>query len=143
MNLIIRTTPLSYLAEDFLLYSHSHSHSYSPLSIESESGSESKSTTDYQVHCPTHAKDRKESFTKQAAGFYLDAPVALECNPSMTPKVFNINRRRFIKTTAAITAATGVPGWFLEVEQAHAAQPKPLGPNDRPGIALVGCGGRR
>src|SRR2546428_8217933 len=59
----------------------------------------------------------------------------------MTPKVFNINRRRFIKSTFAITAATGVPGWFLELEQAHAAQPKPLGPNDRPGIALVGCGG--
>jgi hypothetical protein len=75
-----------------------------------------------------------------AAGFDLDALVALECNPFMTPKVFNINRRRFIKTTAAITAATGVPGWFLELEQAQAAQPKPLGPNDRPGIALVGCG---
>src|SRR5437867_8004300 len=60
----------------------------------------------------------------------------------MTPQVFNINRRRFIKATAAITAATGVPGWFLELEQAHAAQPKPLGANDRPGIALVGCGGQ-
>jgi len=87
-------------------------------------------------------KTARSLSTKQAAGFYLDAPVALECNPSMTPKVFNINRRRFIKTTVAITAATGVPGWFLEVEQAHAAQPKPLGPNDRPGIALVGCGGQ-
>src|SRR5437016_4777192 len=38
----------------------------------------------------------------RAAGFHLDAPVALECNRFMTPKVFNINRRRFIKTTAAI-----------------------------------------
>jgi len=60
----------------------------------------------------------------------------------MTPKVFNIDRRRFLKTTAAITAATGVPGWFLDLEETHAAQPKPLGPNDRPGIALVGCGGQ-
>src|SRR5688572_31189003 len=60
----------------------------------------------------------------------------------MTPKPFNITRRRFLTTTAAITAATGVPGWFLEMEEAHAAQPKPLGPNDRPGIALVGCGGQ-
>src|SRR5512132_1670140 len=60
----------------------------------------------------------------------------------MTPQPFNINRRRFLKTAAAITAATGVPGWFLELEEAHAAQPKPLGPNDRPGIALVGCGGQ-
>ena len=60
----------------------------------------------------------------------------------MTPKPFQINRRRFLKTTAAITAATGVPGWLIEMEEAHGAQPKPLGPNDRPGIALVGCGGQ-
>ena len=60
--------------------------------------------------------------------------------PSMKPQVFQINRRRFLKSAAAITAATGVPGWFLEIEEAHAAQSKPLGPNDRPGIALVGCG---
>ncbi|MSU21408.1 MAG: gfo/Idh/MocA family oxidoreductase, partial [Pedosphaera sp.] len=60
----------------------------------------------------------------------------------MTPRTFHINRRRFFKTAAAITAATGVPGWFLELEQARAAQPKPLGPNDRPGVALVGCGGQ-
>src|SRR5262245_24478762 len=61
---------------------------------------------------------------------------------SMTPKTFNINRRRFLQTTAALTAATGVPAWFLELEQAQAAQPRPLGPNDRPGVALVGCGGQ-
>src|SRR5439155_20168851 len=85
-------------------------------------------------------KTARSLSTKQAAGFYLDAPVALECNPSMTPKVFNINRRRFIKTTVAITAPTGVPGWFLEFEQAPAAQPKPTGPNDRPSTALAGSG---
>src|SRR5205085_6956591 len=61
---------------------------------------------------------------------------------SMTPKTFNINRRRFLTTTAAITAATGVPGWFIEMEEARAADPKPPGPNDRPNIALVGCGGQ-
>lgn len=60
----------------------------------------------------------------------------------MKSQTFNITRRRFLKTAAAITAATGVPRWYLEYEQAHAAQPKPLGPNDRPGIALVGCGGQ-
>src|SRR5262249_49762139 len=74
--------------------------------------------------------------------FRLDALGTVACNPLMPPQVFNITRRRFIKTTAAITAATGVPGWFLELEEAHAAQPKPLGPNDRPGIALIGCGGQ-
>jgi hypothetical protein len=40
----------------------------------------------------------------------------------MTPKVFNINHRRFITTAAAVTAATGVPGWFLEFKKAHAAR---------------------
>lgn len=60
----------------------------------------------------------------------------------MTPQLFQINRRGFLKTAAAISAATGVPGWFLEQEQARAAAPTPLGPNDKPGIALVGCGGQ-
>lgn len=60
----------------------------------------------------------------------------------MKPPVFNINRRRFLRTAAAITAATGVPGWYVELEEAHAAQTKPPGPNDRPGVALVGCGGQ-
>ena len=40
-------------------------------------------------------------------------------------------------------AATGLPFWFMEQEAARAAsRPKALGPNDRPGIALVGCGGQ-
>ena len=39
-------------------------------------------------------------------------------------------------------AATGLPLWFLERELPGAdAPPKPLSPNDRPGVALVGCGG--
>jgi predicted dehydrogenase len=59
------------------------------------------------------------------------------------PTPFQIHRRRFLQTTAAITAASGVPAWFLELERAHGAQPtKPLGPNERPGVALVGCGGQ-
>ena len=60
----------------------------------------------------------------------------------MNLNLFQINRRRFLKTTAAITAATGVPGWFLEQDRAQAATTKPLGANDKPGIALVGCGGQ-
>jgi predicted dehydrogenase len=60
----------------------------------------------------------------------------------MNIKPFHINRRRFLKTAAAITAATGVPAWFLEQDRAQAATPKPLSANDKPGIALVGCGGQ-
>ena len=49
-------------------------------------------------------------------------------------------RRHFLKTSAAIAAATTLPQWFLD-ESIHAAT-RPLGPNDRPGVALIGCGGR-
>jgi predicted dehydrogenase len=51
----------------------------------------------------------------------------------------HISRRTILKTAAAVTAA-GLPAWF--VEQSAEAAPKPLGPNDKPGIALIGCGGR-
>jgi predicted dehydrogenase len=50
------------------------------------------------------------------------------------------SRRGFLKSTAAIAAASTLPKWFLD-ESAHAAT-KPLGPNDKPGVALIGCGGR-
>ena len=50
------------------------------------------------------------------------------------------SRRHFLKTSAAVAAATSLPTWFLE-ETAQAAT-KPLGPNDKPGVALIGCGGR-
>lgn len=60
----------------------------------------------------------------------------------MTPKPFNISRRSFVKLCVSTTAVTGLPGWFLERELlAAAVRPEPLAPNDRPGIALVGCGG--
>lgn len=43
---------------------------------------------------------------------------------------------------AGIAAVTGLPLWFVERQQLEAAEtPKPLTPNDRPGIGIVGCGG--
>lgn len=50
------------------------------------------------------------------------------------------SRRQFLGTTAAITAATSLPTWFSE--ETAAAAPNPLDPNDKPGLALIGCGGR-
>ena len=50
-----------------------------------------------------------------------------------------ITRRTVLQTGAAITAA-GLPIGFHR--GTNAAETKPLGPNDTPGIALVGCGGR-
>jgi predicted dehydrogenase len=55
---------------------------------------------------------------------------------------FNVSRRSFLRNCSVAAVATGLPVWFFEREVAVAAVPqKPLGANDRPGIALVGCGG--
>jgi predicted dehydrogenase len=60
----------------------------------------------------------------------------------MTPRLFSISRRSFLRRCSLSAAATGLPMWVLERElQAASAPPKTLSPNDRPGIALVGCGG--
>ncbi len=61
-------------------------------------------------------------------------------NPS---KSFQISRRSFLHRCSATAAATGLPLWFVERELAQAAEPvKPPGPNARPAIALIGCGGQ-
>lgn len=54
-----------------------------------------------------------------------------------------ISRRSFLTRCTAIAAATGLPLWFVERELSASAQNAVVapGPNDRPGIALVGCGG--
>jgi predicted dehydrogenase len=60
---------------------------------------------------------------------------------SRTP--FNISRRAFIKRCGLIAAMTGLPIWFVERQQLDAEEvPSTPTPNDRPGIALVGCGGQ-
>ena len=62
-------------------------------------------------------------------------------------KPFQISRRSFITRCAATAVATGLPLWFVEEQLAGAAEavvskPKLPSPNDRPGIALIGCGGQ-
>jgi predicted dehydrogenase len=59
----------------------------------------------------------------------------------MTSKPFHVSRRAFLKTCAALSTATGVPAWFWERGLSAAEPTRPLSPNNRPGIALVGCGG--
>jgi predicted dehydrogenase len=72
----------------------------------------------------------------------VDALARRVLNSGVTTKPFQISRRSFLKTCTATAAATGLPLWFIERELAWAAPaPKRLGPNDRPAIALVGCGG--
>jgi len=46
-------------------------------------------------------------------------------------------------TAAALAAGgTALPDWFIEESRAQAHAPKPLSANDKPGIALIGCGGQ-
>ena len=57
-------------------------------------------------------------------------------------KTFEISRRTFVRRCSLIAAMTGLPLWFIERQQLAAADvPATPSPNDRPGIALVGCGG--
>ena len=52
------------------------------------------------------------------------------------------NRRHFLRTSAAIAAASTLPRWFLAEAEAAEQATKPRSASDQPGIALVGCGGR-
>jgi len=60
----------------------------------------------------------------------------------MLTKQFNISRRRFLKTSAVVAAGSSLPAWFIEETRSYAAATKPLSPNDKPNIALIGCGGQ-
>ena len=52
------------------------------------------------------------------------------------------SRRSLLKSTGAIAAATALPAWFVE-QQLDAAEPhQPKSANDKPNVALIGCGGR-
>ena len=59
----------------------------------------------------------------------------------MSTKSFFISRRSFLKRCSLAGATAGLPAWFIERDLAEAAPTRILGPNDRPAIALVGCGG--
>ena len=58
-------------------------------------------------------------------------------------KCIQISRRSFMRRVSATAAATGLPLWFVERELANAAEPTKAikSPNERPNIALIGCGG--
>jgi predicted dehydrogenase len=55
---------------------------------------------------------------------------------------FNVTRRSFLSRCTMLAAASGLPLWFVEKELLGATpESKPLSANDRPSVALVGCGG--
>lgn len=53
-----------------------------------------------------------------------------------------VTRRSFLKSTGLGALAASLPAWYLEETISQAAAPKTLSANDKPGIALVGCGGQ-
>ncbi len=53
-----------------------------------------------------------------------------------------VGRRSFLKSSSIAAASVALPAWFLAREGASAADAAPPSPNDRPGIALIGCGGQ-
>jgi predicted dehydrogenase len=57
-------------------------------------------------------------------------------------KSIQVSRRSFLKRCSVVAAATGLPTWF--VERSLAAEPvkATTSPNERPGVALIGCGGQ-
>jgi len=66
-------------------------------------------------------------------------PSRLISLPSAHSTGFRPSRRHFLKSAAALAAASTLPKWFLE--ESVVAATKPLAANDQPAIALVGCGG--
>lgn len=62
--------------------------------------------------------------------------------PKVMPKPFHITRRSFLQRCTLAAAASGLPLWFVQRELAAAEVAKTIAsPNDRPGVALIGCGG--
>ncbi len=79
----------------------------------------------------------------KAEHFDLTVTARPQFNAAM-PKDFQISRRSFIRTCAVTAAATGLPLWFVERELTRAAEQGSISnsPNERPGLALIGCGGQ-
>jgi len=57
-------------------------------------------------------------------------------------KRVHISRRSFLSRCSLAAAATGLPLWFVERQLSAAEVTKIVtSPNERPGVALIGCGG--
>ncbi len=68
-------------------------------------------------------------------------------NQPFKSKSFQISRRSFLAKCTAAAATTGLPLWVIQRDAAFAADSATNAPslpsaNDRPGVALIGCGGQ-
>ena len=55
---------------------------------------------------------------------------------------FHVSRRSFLKRCSILAATTSVPVWFVERALAAETSTPARSPNDRRGVALIGCGGQ-
>ena len=77
-----------------------------------------------------------------AAQHPVNPPSFMHPVSSQSSAPFQISRRSFLRRCAVVAATTGLPLWFVERQLSAAEEGAPkLSPNDRPGIALIGCGG--
>jgi predicted dehydrogenase len=62
--------------------------------------------------------------------------------PPTSSPLFQISRRDFLKRASLTAAAAGLPPWFV-AQTLDAAEPaRAASANDKPSVALIGCGGR-
>ncbi len=71
----------------------------------------------------------------------VDGATVQEFNRAMNSPQTVVSRRHFLKSSGAVAAALSLPAWYLEELRSYAAPAKPLSPNEKPNIALIGCGG--
>ena len=60
----------------------------------------------------------------------------------MNPLTARVGRRRFLRAAGVFAASTTLPVWFLEESRSRVSAAEPASPNDKPNVALIGCGGR-
>src|SRR5262249_15602093 len=60
---------------------------------------------------------------------------------TMNPTPHPVSRRGFLKSAAALAAGSALPAWMVEESRSYAQPQPPTSPNDRPHVALIGCGG--
>jgi predicted dehydrogenase len=59
----------------------------------------------------------------------------------MNPQKFQVSRRRFLQSSMLAGAGLSLPAWYAGELAAQEAPATPRSAKDKPGIALIGCGG--
>src|SRR5690606_29332430 len=62
--------------------------------------------------------------------------------PTQNMPTHPISRRGFLRRSTLTAAAAGLPPWFVAQSLGAAPPAQSLAANDKPGIALIGCGGQ-